>query len=152
MCVVLFNTYNGDGIFPKSHLPTVSLEIPSCFSCTLPLTNHKPQQHGCPVWSSNSQDDLEPGGPSEQMYTLPGWCFQPCEKPHHQRRWLAMLPTRQILDPWIPVYSLGISTLGWSRSVMWRPSFQSMAKLWAALCIKALPLSSMLMKEMPELL
>ncbi|XP_029419233.1 uncharacterized protein LOC115070298 [Nannospalax galili] len=53
----------------KSHLPPVSLEFPSCFSCTLPPTNHKPQQHGCPAWSSISQDDLEPGGPSEH----PSW-------------------------------------------------------------------------------
>lgn len=73
MCVVLLNTYDGDGIFPESHPPPVSLEIPSCFSCTLPIiTNHKLQQHGCPAWSSSSQDDLEPGGPSEQMHTLPG--------------------------------------------------------------------------------
>jgi hypothetical protein len=44
----------------------------------------------------------------------------------HQIRWLVMLPRRQILD----LCSLEILTLLWSRSLMWKQSSQSMAKLW----------------------
>lgn len=57
MCVVLLNTYNGDGIFPESHLPPVPLKSHPAF----PVHYYPSQTTSC------SNMDAQPGTAAARM-------------------------------------------------------------------------------------
>lgn len=113
-------------------------------SCSCPLLSVTETENVSSLSPDTCLSTLLPSNPS--IWHLPPSPFSPgC----HWRYRPVMWPTRQTQSPSIHGCLLATWIQRWSRSLMLRASFPSMAVCSAVLCTRAMPLSSTPVRGMP---